>query len=82
MALQIVKESDVRLETLVSSTLFLMSAFVRQGGSVRLASIILRHLEQLAERAEVGSVLAATCDQVADHWAVLARPRPDDGGRA
>jgi len=76
MALQIVKSSEERLESLVSSTIFLMSAFVRQGGSVRLASIIQRHLEQLAERAEAGSVLAATCDQVADHWATLARQRP------
>ncbi len=67
-----------RPDTLLASTIFLMSAYAREGGSRRLAQVVMRHLELLAERADLSGVLGATCEDAADHWAVLAGnpPRP------
>jgi len=77
-------EAD-RLDTLIAATLFLMTAYVREGGSPRLAGVVRRHLEALADHADTSGVLGATSEQAADHWSALAhreapaRSRPADG---
>lgn len=58
---------------LASSALFLMSAFIRQGGGPRLASSVLRHLELLAQAQDSPPVLAQTCAELADDWSAELR---------
>ena len=58
-----------------------MSAYLRQGGSARLADMILRHLEQLADDGRASGMLAATCEQLADEWYVLRQRAAASAGR-
>lgn len=76
-----VPRSDGSVETLLASTLLLMSAWAREGGGPRLAGAVLRHLELLAAREDLSPVLAATCDHAADHWVALSRPAPGPAAR-
>jgi hypothetical protein len=55
-------------ELIVSAALCLMSSFSCQGGCPKLAHVIVRHLQILAERADVSEVLTATCANLADQW--------------
>jgi hypothetical protein len=71
-----VPATDGRPETLLAATILLMSAYAGDGGGPRLAGAVLRHLELLAQRADLPGVLAATCDHAADRWIQLARPVP------
>ena len=64
---------DDRPEALLAATILLMSAYAREGGSPSLAGAVLRHLELLADRADLHGVIAATCDHAADLWAGLWR---------
>lgn len=74
-----VPSSDGSPETLLASTILLMSAWAREGGGPRLAGAVLRHLELLAAHDGLSPVLAATCDHAADHWVPLSRPAPARG---
>jgi hypothetical protein len=51
----------------------LMSAQARERSGQRLAVSVLRHLERLADRDDLPSVVAATCDQAADRRVGLSR---------
>jgi len=62
-----------RLDTLIAATLFLMTAHARNGHDPRLAGVVQRHLEALADHADTPGVLGAVCEQAADHWSGLAR---------
>jgi len=55
-------------ELIVSAALCLMSSFSCQGGCPKLAHVIHRHLQILAERADLSDVLTATCASLADQW--------------
>lgn len=59
-------------ELIASATLFLMAKYACDGGCTRLASIIARHLEQLAEHPDASPVLRATCAQLLDQWDQIA----------
>ena len=74
--------ADTRLETLLAATIFLMSAHAREGGGTHLAGVVLRHLEAIADRCDARGVLAATCEQAADHWAQLAGAAPAEAPAA
>jgi len=68
-------------ELLVSALLHLMSHYTVQteakNGCVKLASVIERHLNALAELPELAPVLRATCLQLSDQWAtVVERTMP------
>jgi hypothetical protein len=62
-----------RLEPLLAAAVFLMSACARDGGGPQPASVVLGHLESIAEGCDPQGVLGATCEQVADNWVRLAR---------
>lgn len=67
-------------ELLVAATLHLMSHYTADGGCVKLACVIERHLKALAALPEAAPVLRATCLQLSEQWeAVVERtlPRPD-----
>jgi hypothetical protein len=66
---------EERLETLLAGTIFLMSAHAREGGGERLAGIVARHLEAIADRCDPDGVLAATCERAADQWSQLSGGR-------
>jgi len=68
---------------LVASLLHLMSHYTARGDGeqpcVKLASVIERHLCALSRLPDVDPVLRATCEQLADRWAMLVdekMPRP------
>ena len=70
---------------LVASLLHLMSHYTARGEGeqpcVKLASVIERHLSALSRLPEADPVLRATCEQLAERWAVLVdeqlpRPQP------
>jgi hypothetical protein len=72
-------------ELLVSSALHLMTHYSAQAGKDRactsLASVIERHLKALAGHHDLSPVLRATCQQLAEQWAVvvdqhLPKPTP------
>lgn len=76
--------APVQPELLVSALLHLMSHYTanRQdaGNCTRLASVIERHLQALADLPDLAPVLRATCRQLAEQWsAVVERsmPRPE-----
>ncbi|RPH42371.1 MAG: hypothetical protein EHM87_16975 [Burkholderiales bacterium] len=70
-------------DALLAATILLMSAYAREGGGPRLAGAVLRHLELLADRADLPGVLTATCDHAADLWVGLSRmPTPQATGAA
>jgi hypothetical protein len=68
---------------LVASLLHLMSHYTARGDGeqpcVKLASVIERHLCALSRLPDADPVLRATCEQLADRWALLVdetMPRP------
>ncbi len=61
-------DADGRLDLLVGSTLFLMSAYRTGAATPRLARAISGHLDAIAEREDVTDVLRSTCEQLARHW--------------
>ncbi|GAB2854948.1 hypothetical protein GCM10027277_24340 [Pseudoduganella ginsengisoli] len=61
-----------RPELMLSAVLHLMSHYTAnagEGGCVKLASVIERHLKALATLPGLAPVLAATCQQLSDQWA-------------
>lgn len=73
----------VQPDLLVCATLHLMSQYSSQGGCVRLASVIERHLKALAELPDLAPVLAATCRMLSEQWAQVVEsslPRPERSG--
>ena len=60
-------------ELLLSAVLHLMSHYTAhagdQGGCVKLASVIERHLKALAKLPGLAPVLSATCQQLSEQWA-------------
>lgn len=61
-----------RPELMLSAVLHLMSHYsanAGEGGCVKLASVIERHLKALASLPGLAPVLAATCQQLSDQWA-------------
>lgn len=67
-------------ELLVAATLHLMSHYTADGGCVKLASVIERHLKALAALPEITPVLRATCLQLSEQWKTVVErtmPKPD-----
>ncbi len=61
-----------RPELMLSAVLHLMSHYTAnagEGGCVKLASVIERHLKALASLPGLAPVLAATCQQLSEQWA-------------
>jgi hypothetical protein len=60
-------------ELMLSAVLHLMSHYTagqdNNGGCVKLASVIERHLKALAAQPGLAPVLSATCQQLSDQWA-------------
>lgn len=56
-------------QLLISATLHLMSHYSAEGGCLKLASIIERHLTALSDAQNLAPVLRATCLQLAEQWA-------------
>lgn len=60
-------------ELLLSAVLHLMSHYTAnaadQGGCLKLASVIERHLKALASLPGLAPVLSATCQQLSEQWA-------------
>lgn len=68
-------------ELMLSAVLHLMSHYTAQhsadGGCLKLASVIERHLKALASLPELAPVLSATCQQLSEQWAgVVERQLP------
>lgn len=64
-------------ELLISATLHLMSHYSAEGGCLKLASVIERHLKALANAQGLAPVLQATCQQLSEQWAtVVERTMP------
>ena len=68
-------------ELMLSAVLHLMSHYTANaadnGGCVKLASVIERHLKALSAQPDLAPVLRATCQQLCEQWAVVveqARP--------
>lgn len=79
--------SPCQPELLVAAVLHLMSHYTAQppenGACLKLASVIERHLQALANLPDLAPVLRATCRQLSEHWAgVVERtmPRPQKQG--
>jgi hypothetical protein len=78
---QIRPDAGQQAELLLSAVLHLMSHYTASaadsGGCVKLASVIERHLKALAALPDLTPVLGATCQQLAEQWAlVVERARP------
>jgi hypothetical protein len=70
-----------RPELMLSAVLHLMSHYTAHasgdGGCLKLASVIERHLKALASLPELAPVLSATCQQLSEQWAgVVERALP------
>ncbi|WP_374359184.1 hypothetical protein [Pseudoduganella danionis] len=68
-------------ELMLSAVLHLMSHYTAhhsaEGGCIKLASVIERHLKALASLPELAPVLSATCQQLSEQWAhVVERQLP------
>jgi hypothetical protein len=67
--------ADPQPELLVSSALHLMTHYSsqagRDGACIKLASVIERHMKALAGHGDLSPVLRATCQQLAEQWAVV-----------
>ncbi len=64
-------------EILISATLHLMSHYSAEGGGLKLAAVIERHLQALSNAQGLAPVLRATCEQLSEQWAkVVARAIP------
>ncbi|WP_338845464.1 hypothetical protein V8J88_17235 [Massilia sp. W12] len=61
--------ADTQSAILISATLHLMSHYSAQGGCLKLAAVIERHLKALAQARDLTPVLRATCEQLAEQWA-------------
>jgi len=68
------KESS-KPELLIAAVMHLMSHYgtgntlnKEQQACVKLAAVIERHLAILSELSDLGPVLRATCEQLAEHW--------------
>lgn len=59
------------LELVVSSALYLMSAYGRNGGSAQMAAMVVRHLDAIAERDDAPPVLRSSCANLIDQWECL-----------
>jgi hypothetical protein len=71
-----------RPELLVAAVLHLMSHYIAHrpeaGGCLKLASVIERHLQALADRPDLAPVLRATCSTLSEQWAaVVDRTMPE-----
>jgi hypothetical protein len=73
----------VRPELMISTVLHLMSHYTinlqKTGACVKLASVIERHLQALADLPNLAPVLRATCEQLSEQWATIverAMPMP------
>lgn len=78
-------DTPARPELLVSAVLHLMSQYTNQSldatPCVKLAAVIERHLQVLAERSDLAPVLRATCQQLSEQWAMVvdrALPPPPE----
>lgn len=64
-------------DLLVSAVLYLMSHYAANvhetGVCLKLAAIIERHLQALAELPDLTPVLRATCQQLSEQWATVAK---------
>lgn len=76
--------TPVQPELLVSALLHLMSHYTVNsqdtGNCTRLASVIERHLQALADLPELAPVLRATCRQLTEQWSMVVErsmPRPE-----
>ena len=67
-------------ELMLSAVLHLMSHYTAagdEGGCVKLASVIERHLKALASLPDLAPVLSATCRQLSEQWAgIVERSLP------
>jgi hypothetical protein len=66
---------------MLSAVLHLMSHYTAhhsaEGGCIKLASVIERHLKALASLPELAPVLSATCQQLSEQWGhVVERQLP------
>ena len=68
-----------RLELVVSSALYLMSAYGRNGGCPQMAAMIVRHLDAIAERDDAPAVLRSSCANLGDQWECLRRQAQQEG---
>lgn len=69
--------NPAQAELLVSATLHLMSHYSAEGGCLKLASVIERHLKALSHAQGLAPVLRATCQQLSEQWAnVVERTMP------
>ena len=71
----------VRPDLMISTVLHLMSHYTlnlqETGACVRLASVIERHLQALADLPNLAPVLRATCEQLSEQWAsIVERTMP------
>ncbi len=71
-------------ELMLSAVLHLMSHYTanrsEDGGCLKLASVIERHLKALAGLPELAPVLSATCQQLSEQWASVVEqqlPTPE-----
>ena len=76
-------EKSRQPELLVSAVLHLMSHYTvnsteaqAEPTRARLASVIERHLQALANLPDLAPVLKATCQQLSEQWARLVEVRP------
>jgi len=74
-------------ELMLSAVLHLMSHYTANaadnGGCVKLASVIERHLKALSDLPGLAPVLRATCQQLCEQWAAVveqARPKQERAG--
>jgi hypothetical protein len=81
-------DTPTQPELLVSAVLHLMSHYNANvnetGACVKLASVIERHLKALADLPDLAPVLRATCQQLAEQWALIverALPQPAPASR-
>ncbi len=58
-------------EILICATLHLMSHYSAEGGCLKLAAVIERHLKALSSAQGLAPVLRATCEQLSEQWALV-----------
>lgn len=65
----------VRPELMISTVLHLMSHYTinlqENGACARMAAVIERHLQALADLPNLAPVLRATCEQLSEQWALV-----------
>lgn len=70
-ALYEANQNTEQAEILISATLHLMSHYSAEGGCLKLAAVIERHLKALASAQGLAPILKATCQQLAEQWALV-----------